>query len=443
MEVHVHDGRQRPASERPSEIPERVRRGERGEDPPRREPNPGRCRERGPRLARGEVRRRVARRRAVDVAELRARLRDVRRRCTSRRRRRASARGRGRGGAFPRLGTRGPGRRRRSVARGRERSSACGGRTGRAPTPRGPARARRRRPHRAAASAGRTSAAIRKPPGRRSLQRRESRPHLVVERSFDVAGDDRVPFPAVPAHRGRSLVGIAAWCAAPSPSSSSSAAALPRLAVLAPRARRRSSTEFVEKSDDFARRSSSTARSASCPGIPSAYTQPLYGWFLAAIYWPFGRIVARRRPRADRRRRASPPSSSWRSGRRFCSTRVGVVAALLATLHPYLVWHDVHVNREILDELLLALRASLLALLAFEERLVLAGGGDRCRPRARDPRQLAPRPPAARRSAPYVAWQVRPGRRALAVGAVARPRRRDRRRAVGRAQPRRRSAATR
>ena len=54
-------------------------------------------------------------------------------------------------------------------------------------------------------------------------------------------------------------------------------------------------------------------------------------------------------------------------GRRLRSTCIGVIAALVATLHPYLVWHDVHVNREILDGFLLAL-LTLLALLAYERR---------------------------------------------------------------------------
>src|SRR4029453_12802459 len=39
-------------------------------------------------------------------------------------------------------------------------------------------------------------------------------------------------------------------------------------------------------------------------------------------------------------------------GRRVMDARVGLVAALLTTLHPYLVWHDVHMNREILDHFL-------------------------------------------------------------------------------------------
>ncbi len=38
--------------------------------------------------------------------------------------------------------------------------------------------------------------------------------------------------------------------------------------------------------------------------------------------------------------------------RRVVDARVGLVAALLTTLHPYLVWHDVHMNREILDHFL-------------------------------------------------------------------------------------------
>ena len=44
----------------------------------------------------------------------------------------------------------------------------------------------------------------------------------------------------------------------------------------------------------------------------------------------------------------------YETGRRFLSPRAGLLAALIATLNPYLVWHDVHVNRELLDQLLLA-----------------------------------------------------------------------------------------
>jgi hypothetical protein len=59
------------------------------------------------------------------------------------------------------------------------------------------------------------------------------------------------------------------------------------------------------------------------------------------------------------------------------SQPVGVLGATIATLHPFLVWHDIHLNREILDGLLIALVA-LLALVAAERRsglLALALGG--------------------------------------------------------------------
>src|SRR4029453_19339764 len=39
---------------------------------------------------------------------------------------------------------------------------------------------------------------------------------------------------------------------------------------------------------------------------------------------------------------------------RVLSRAAGTFAAVVATLNPYLVWHDVHLNREILDQLLLA-----------------------------------------------------------------------------------------
>ena len=53
-------------------------------------------------------------------------------------------------------------------------------------------------------------------------------------------------------------------------------------------------------------------------------------------------------------------------GRRVVDARVGLVAALLATLHPYLVWHDVHMNRELLDGALAA--AAVLLTLVVAER---------------------------------------------------------------------------
>ena len=55
-------------------------------------------------------------------------------------------------------------------------------------------------------------------------------------------------------------------------------------------------------------------------------------------------------------------------GRRVTTRRASaVLAAVIATLQPYLVWHDVHVNREILDQLLGAAMV-LLALVAVTRR---------------------------------------------------------------------------
>ena len=59
-------------------------------------------------------------------------------------------------------------------------------------------------------------------------------------------------------------------------------------------------------------------------------------------------------------------------GRRELSAVVGLVAALVVTLEPYLVWHDVHMNREILDELL-AVAVVLLTLVLVERPSPVVG----------------------------------------------------------------------
>src|SRR5579871_13855 len=66
------------------------------------------------------------------------------------------------------------------------------------------------------------------------------------------------------------------------------AAVVPRLAVLL---YERSSilSSFVEKSDTFARTFVASGTYGFVPGIPSAWTQPLYGWFLIPLYWLAGR----------------------------------------------------------------------------------------------------------------------------------------------------------
>jgi 4-amino-4-deoxy-L-arabinose transferase-like glycosyltransferase len=141
------------------------------------------------------------------------------------------------------------------------------------------------------------------------------------------------------------------------------ASALPRLVALA--IERSDITEaYVDKGDTFARTFLADGTYGFIPGIPSAYTQPLYGFFLVPLYWIFGRhwlviglaqvLIA--------------VVTAWlvyELARRLVDRRVGVIAALLTTLHPYLVWHDVHMNREILDQLL-AVGAVLLTLVVAE-----------------------------------------------------------------------------
>ena len=128
----------------------------------------------------------------------------------------------------------------------------------------------------------------------RRSRRSNAAQQRVVERSLDVAGDDRVPFK--PVHvRIFAANRVPAWLVVVL------AAALPRLVVLAVE-RGSILSAYIEKSDDFARTFVASGTFGFIPGHPSAYTQPLYGLFLIPLYWIFGRHVARRRARADRRR---------------------------------------------------------------------------------------------------------------------------------------------
>src|SRR6478672_6717438 len=123
---------------------------------------------------------------------------------------------------------------------------------------------------------------------------------------------------------------------------------LPRLAVLLYE-RGTITAENVDKGDDFARTFLATGTYGFIPGHPSAYTQPLYGFFLVPLYRLFDRswvtvglaqiVVA-----------TAAALLVYELGRRLISDRAGLVAALAVTLEPYVVWHDVHMNREILDE---------------------------------------------------------------------------------------------
>jgi hypothetical protein len=141
------------------------------------------------------------------------------------------------------------------------------------------------------------------------------------------------------------------------------AAAVPRLIALM-HERDTILTEFVDKSDRFATTLVDHGTFGFLPGVPSAYTQPLYGWFLAGIYLPFGRswlavgiaqvVVA-----------VATALVVLEIGARLRSVGVGLVAALITTLHPYVIWHDIHLNRELLDGFMLAVLA-LTALAAYE-----------------------------------------------------------------------------
>jgi 4-amino-4-deoxy-L-arabinose transferase-like glycosyltransferase len=187
------------------------------------------------------------------------------------------------------------------------------------------------------------------------------------------------------------------------------AAAIPRLAVLA-RERETILEEFVDKSDRFATTLVDHGTFGFLPDVPSAYTQPLYGWFLAALYFPVGRswlavglaqtIVA-----------VATALVVFEIGRRLESPALGVVAALLTTLHPYVVWHDVHANREVLDGLLLAL-VVLLALVAYDLRSpgwAAVTGGVAGLALLGNTRLVA----LPLVLALFVAWRIRPGRLAL------------------------------
>ena len=192
------------------------------------------------------------------------------------------------------------------------------------------------------------------------------------------------------------------------------AAALPRLAVLAIE-RGTILEEYVEKSDRFATTLVESGTFGFLPGVPSAYTQPLYAWFLAGLYWPFGHswlavglaqtLVA-----------VATALLVLAIGTRLHSVRVGVLAALLTTLHPYVIWHDVHVNRELLDGFLLA-AITLTALIAYERRsagyAVLTGALTGVAILGNSRLILLPLV-----LAPYLVWRLRPVRRGVLVAVL-------------------------
>src|SRR5919106_4656625 len=65
-------------------------------------------------------------------------------------------------------------------------------------------------------------------------------------------------------------------------------AALPRLGILL-HEREEITAAFTEKSDEFAQTFVASGTYGFIPGEPSAYTQPLYGFFLVPLYEVAGR----------------------------------------------------------------------------------------------------------------------------------------------------------
>jgi 4-amino-4-deoxy-L-arabinose transferase-like glycosyltransferase len=130
-------------------------------------------------------------------------------------------------------------------------------------------------------------------------------------------------------------------------------------------------TAFTDKSDDFARTFLASGTYGFVAGHPSAYTQPLYGFFLIPLYWIFGRhweivgiaqiVVA-----------IGTAVLVYEIGRRVVSSGVGLIGAAITTIHPYLVWHDVHLNREILDQFLAAAIVLLTLVLTDRPRIRIA-----------------------------------------------------------------------
>jgi 4-amino-4-deoxy-L-arabinose transferase-like glycosyltransferase len=108
-------------------------------------------------------------------------------------------------------------------------------------------------------------------------------------------------------------------------------------------------SSFTEKSDTFAETFVKHGTFGYLPGEPSAYTQPLYAWFLIPVYRLFGRSWIS----IGLAQIALATVTVWlvyEVGRRVLGSRAAVAGAAIATLNPYLAWHDVHVNRELVDQ---------------------------------------------------------------------------------------------
>jgi 4-amino-4-deoxy-L-arabinose transferase-like glycosyltransferase len=127
---------------------------------------------------------------------------------------------------------------------------------------------------------------------------------------------------------------------------------------------------IVDRNFLFARTFVESGTFGFVPGVPSAETQPLYGFFLVPVHWLFdGSWLS-----IGLTQTAVAIATAWlvfEIGRRLLAPRWAAAAAVVATLNPYLVWHDVHVGREVLDGLLAA-AATLLALVVAGRRSLAA-----------------------------------------------------------------------
>ena len=192
------------------------------------------------------------------------------------------------------------------------------------------------------------------------------------------------------------------------------AAAVPRMIVVLVE-RDRLLEGLTEKSDRFASNLVNSGTFGFMPGRPSAFTQPLYSLVLAPLYATVGRswltiavlqiVIA-----------TGTALLVFAIGERVASRRIALVAALLATLHPYLVWHDVHLNREIVDGFLAAL-VTLLIVLATERCSVriAAAAGAACGLAILGNARLALLPAVL---ALYLLWALQPRRTAAIAAAL-------------------------
>ena len=130
------------------------------------------------------------------------------------------------------------------------------------------------------------------------------------------------------------------------------ATALPRLAALL-HERGAILASFTDKGDNFAQTYPRDRDVRLHPGpsvrVHAAALRLVPDPALLDLRPPLGG----RRARADLRR-GRTTLIVWQIGKRWLTPTIGLLAGSLVALHPYLVWHDVHMNREILDHFVAA-----------------------------------------------------------------------------------------